>query len=369
MSDPTMRIPQGQSTPAAGKAATTASIAESEDHSSQSSPPVGLAVRYYRPIVRAIEKMKFGYSHLCFVRGRPGIGKSFQIEECLKAMEMPYVEVSGNVSEAYLYRVLYENNRKTIWFKDVVRLLRGLRSIDLLKSACETGRKRIIQNLNYCDKQQDLPKRFEFTGNLVFDFNSLTGLKFKEDFEALTTRGDFIDLVFGHHDVCEIMRAICETDIDREVTQYLIEHWDGGRAGLLNLRVQRQAVLTYQYAKEKGLDWREEVQQELRNQLSPVQRLLYPILGNGPQRAREIKRHMVQSGIVSTMRTADRRIADWLELGDIYQVSGEERDFFVSLTPISVTRRDECILGDTSDKSGTQNDTNSPRAMNVRFIQ
>jgi hypothetical protein len=311
--------------------------------------PPDLIAQHYRPIVRAIEKMKFGYSHLCFVRGRPGIGKSFQIEEGLKAQGMQYAEVSGNVSEAYLYRILYEHNRKTIWFKDVVRLLRGLRSIDLLKSACETGRKRIIQNLNYCDKQQDLPKQFEFKGNLIFDFNSLTGLKFKEDFEALTTRGDFIDMVFGHQDICSIMRAICKTDVDREVTEYLINHWDGARAGLLNLRVQRQAVLTYQYAQRKGLDWQEEVRQELRNQLSQVQRLLYPILGNGPQRTSEIKKHMVQCGIVSTMRTADRRIADWLELGDIYQVSSEERDFFVSLTPINVCRKEEGIPGDISD--------------------
>jgi hypothetical protein len=318
-------------------------------------PPADLA-RYYRPIARAIEKMKMGYSHLCFVRGRPGIGKSFQIEECLKAQGMRYVEVSGNVSEAYLYRVLFEHNRKTIWFKDVVRLLRGLRSIDLLKSACETGRKRIIQNLNYCDKQQDLPKQFEFKGDLIFDFNSLTGLKFKEDFEALTTRGDFIDLVFSRQDICDIMRAICETDIDREVTDFLIAHWDGARAGLLNLRVQRQAVLTYQYAKRKGLDWREEVRQELRNQLSPVQRLLYPILGNGPQRTSEVKKHMVQIGVVSTMRTADRRVADWLELGDIYQVSTEERDFFVSLTPISISRHQEqssCDTSDTLEPAGT----------------
>jgi hypothetical protein len=327
-------------------AASNAEVSEVAGHASSS---MDLTMPYYRQISRAIEKMKFGYSHLCFVRGRPGIGKSFQIEECLKAQGMQYAEVSGNVSEAYLYRILYEHNRKTIWFKDVVRLLRGLRSIDLLKGACETGRKRIIQNLNYCDKQQDLPKQFEFKGNLIFDFNSLTGLKFKEDFEALTTRGDFIDLVFGHQDICGIMRAICKTDVDREVTEYLISHWDGARAGLLNLRVQRQAVLTYQYAQRKGLDWQEEIRQELRNQLSPVQRLLYPILGNGPQRTSEIKKHMVQNGIVSTMRTADRRIADWLELGEIYQVSSEERDFFVALTPINVSRRDECLLGDTSD--------------------
>jgi len=67
-------------------------------------PAQDLATQYYRPINRAIEKMKFGYSHLCFVRGRPGIGKSFQIEQCLKAQGMQYAEVSGNVSEAYLYR-------------------------------------------------------------------------------------------------------------------------------------------------------------------------------------------------------------------------------------------------------------------------
>jgi len=145
----------------------------------------------------------------------------------------------------------------------------------------------------------------------------LTGLKFKEDFEALTTRGDFIDLVFGHQDICSIMRAICKTNIDREVTEYLITHWDGARAGLLSLRVQWQAVLTYQYAQRKGLDWQEEIRQELRNQLSPVQRLALSSSRQWSTAYQWNQKHMVQCGIVSTMRTADRRIADWLELGEL----------------------------------------------------
>ena len=305
----------------------------------------------YRPIDRAIDKMKLGFSHLLFVRGGPGIGKSYQIGRCLRDIQLPFVEVNGDTSDAYLYRILYENNGKVIWFKDVVRLLKSLRSLDLLKSACETTEKRTITNLNYSDKQTDLPKSFAFTGRLVFDFKSLAGLKFREDFEALASRGDFVDLVFSHSEICSIMRQICASGWQREVTEFLIDHHQLTEWNALNLRSQHKAFRCYQYARTKSLDWRHEIREELQNQCSSVQKLLYPILGDGPRRALEVKKYLLRSGFVSTIRTADRRISEWIELGDVFRVSEEGRNFLISLAPIFLSQPEELDqdTGDTAD--------------------
>ena len=289
---------------------------------------------HYRGIGRALEKMKLGYSHLCFVKGRPGIGKSFQIRRHLEELGMEYVEIAGHTSEAYLYRILCEHSGKVIWLKDVARLLKGLRSIDLLKSACETTPKRLVTNMNYSEKQLDLPKRFYFTGKIIFDFNSLAGLRFREDFEALASRGDFIDLIFSHGETCEIMRQICRTREEREVTEFLIQNYRYCGHNALNLRTQRQALQTVKYARRRGLEWQREVRQELRYQRSAVQKLLYPILGDGPRRSLEVKKYLVKTQIVATMRTADRRIADWLELGEVHRTSWEHRNFLISLMPL-----------------------------------
>jgi hypothetical protein len=316
---------------------------------------------HYRAIERVIEKMTLGLSHLLFVRGPPGLGKSFQIERSLKEQGLKYFEVSGDTSDAYLYRILYENNGRVVWFKDVVRLLKSLRSLDLLKSACESKPERLITNLNYSDKQTDLPKRFVFKGKLIFDFNSLVGLRFREDFEALASRGDFVDVVFSHGQVCEIMRGICQTEWQREVTDHVIANYVFVGSNSLNLRTQHKAFQCYQYAAAKSLDWRQEVNAELRNQCSKVRKLLYPILGDGPCRAIEVKRYLVRSGLVSTMRTADRRIADWLELGDLYRVSTEERNFLISLQPITL----EAIPSESENTSDTS-DSDSQPVVSVR---
>jgi hypothetical protein len=292
-----------------------------------------LLATFYRPIERALEKIKDSRSHLCFIRGAPGIGKSYQIRKGLCHLGLPFVEVNGFTSEAYLYRLLYENKDKVIWFQDVAQLLKGLRSIDVLKSATETTQSRLITNLSYSDKELDLPRQFIFIGSLIFDFNSLAGLRYREDFEALATRGDFIDLAFTRSQRCEILLHACRSERERTLTRFLIEETGHLAIHALNLRTQQRAFQTADYARGRGLDWRTEVREELKQQPSPVQRLLYPLLGDGPVRANDLKTFLVRLGVVSTMRTADRRINDWLEMGEIHRASGDFRNFLVSLVP------------------------------------
>ena len=314
------------------------------NHESSAAPSIGSTSenhthkdsvnQLYYPVERSIEKLSLGFSHLCFIRGMPGIGKSTQIRKCLKKFKMKYHEVSGEITEAYLYRTLYENRNKTIWFKDVARLLKGSRSIDLLKSACETETDRTINSYNYGHHNSDLPDRFQFKGKLIFDFNSLNGLKFKEDFEALTSRGDFIDLVFSPRQMETLLRSVCSNHRETEITEFLLTNLINTAPGHLNLRTQRRAFMTAKYAKAKNECWRTEVLLDLDSQETAVRRMLRPLIGKTPIQSKELKRQLVRNGLVATIRTADRRIADWIELGELFQVSDGDRNYFLSLHPL-----------------------------------
>lgn len=293
---------------------------------------------YYKPLIRAITKLIKGYSNIVFIKGKGGIGKSYQIEKLLRKYNSNFVEYGGsNVSEAYLYRLLYENRHKgeVIYFKDVAVLLKGIEGIDLIKMATETRDKRLITKANYSKKQDDLPSRFLYEGSLIFDFNSLMGLNFRGDFEALTSRGDFIELSLSFDELKELMLLICEDEEQKEITKFLIEKYDyiGNQ---FNLRTQYRAFQTYRYSKENGLEWKKEIEEELKQNMSPIRRILYEFLGKNYAKERDVIKFLIRSGYVSTIRTCERRINEWLEMEEIYS-DGLKRNRSIGLNPISLT--------------------------------
>ena len=280
-------------------------------------------LNYYKPIYRAIQKLALGYTNLVFIKGKAGIGKSFHIKLALNKFNVDYVSVAGMVSDAYFYRLLYENNGKTIWFKDVLRLLRNLTSISNLKNACETD-------------PEDLPREFIFTGKIIFDYNNLQEVAFKDDFEALLSRGEFIELTLDYDDLANIMRQIARTKEEKEVTEFLIKNYVFCGYNNFNLRTQQKAFQTYRFAKELGLNWKKELLEELQQMKSPIQAMLYEFLGRKAKTTVELKRWLIRKGYVQTERTAERRIREWLNLGEIYKVDTRERNFLVSLYPMVI---------------------------------
>jgi hypothetical protein len=289
---------------------------------------------FYEDINRAASKICQGFSNLCFVKGRGGIGKSYNIRKVLLNTKADFIEVCGDVSEAYLYRLFFENNGKIIWFKDVARLLQGLKSINLIKAATETDDLRLLTKSNYSRAQADLPPRFIWNGRIIFDYNSLQGLSLQEDFEALTTRGDFIEFSLSMDDITYIMRQIAKKPEEIEATEFVIENYRFTGYDLLNLRTQYRAIKTREWAINNNLDWRKEVKAELVNNQSLVRKRLYSLIGNKAVRTSDLKKLVIRSGVVSSLRAADRKVAEWLVLEDLFKVSEEDRNFFVSLKPI-----------------------------------
>jgi len=290
---------------------------------------------FYQPIVRAVRKICQGYSNLAFIKGRGGIGKSWNIRKEMLSNKIEFFEVTGDITEAYLYRVLLENNGKIIWFKDVVKMLRGMNSIMLLKAATETEEKRLLTKNSYSKHQDDLPSQFLFTGKIIFDYNEIAGAFLKDDFEALVTRGDFVEMAFCLEDMKRITTLVAVEDWQKEVTQFLCDNYEFTGSNLLNLRTQWKAFQTYNYASQNNLDWKNELNSELKNSISRVRAMLFSILGRKARKTAWLKKQLLIAGIVSTSRTADRRINDWLLTEDLFRASEEERNFYVSLNPVN----------------------------------
>lgn len=294
--------------------------------------------QFYTTVHRAITKMCQGYSNLAFIKGRGAIGKSYNIRKILLQNNVKFQEICGDVSEAYLYRLFYEHNNEIIWFKDVVKILRGLNGsgINLLKSATETESKRMLTKSNYSRQQEDLPDKFLFKGKIIFDYNQIAGVELKDDFEALQSRGDFVDLAFSIDDMKKLSLLIATGPWQKEVTEFLISQYEFTGQNLLNLRTQWKAFRTYSYCQKNHLDWKKEISEELKNNLSKIRPTLYSLMGNKAVRTLDLKRLLMKYGIANTIRTADRMIADWLVTEEIYRVSAEERNFFVSLNDLKL---------------------------------
>lgn len=308
------------------------------DYVERNRPMPNRIKEFYYDLHRALDKLRLGYANMLFVKGRAGIGKSYQIKWYLKKHDLDYV-IAKKVTPAYLYRFLYENNGKIIWFKDIMRLFNDGEMKEMIKGIGETDPEdRIITNFTYSKETKDLPKSFITTSKFIFDYNTenLSQLRFKEDFLAILSRGEYIELVFDFEEMANLMRKIAKNKWQREVTEFLIKNYKFVGLNQFNLRTQQKAFNTYLWAKKTKRNWKEELKRELEMNLTPAKAFLYQFMGRKPISRVELKRMLIQSGYVNTVRTAERRIENWLECGELHIIpDGRQRNHLVSIFDLS----------------------------------
>ena len=287
---------------------------------------------FYIKVHRAIDKISQGFSQLAFIKGPPGIGKSFQIRKRFKHNNENFVEITGEVTEAYLYRLIYENNGKILWLKDVVKLLSGQKSINLLKSATETETDKILTKSNYSKDQDDLPNKFLCKCKFVFDYNTLSNMPLREDFEALVSRGDFIELSMSEGEIQSIMRLLAKSSDEKRVTEFIISNFKSNGLCRFNLRTQWKAMKTYAFAEQNKYDWKKELKRELET-VTKTRAMLYSFMGKSAMRTGNLKKILLKYGVVNSLRTAHRKINEWVYIDELYRHSEEDRNFFVCLNP------------------------------------
>ena len=156
------------------------------------------------------EACKEGTVRALILSGPPGIGKSYGVTTKLEQTSMfdnlqavnKWEEVKGATSGLGLYKKLYQYSKagSVIVFDDCDTVLFDDLSLNILKAALDTGKKRIIQwntESRVLDRE-GIPDKFEFEGAVIFitnvKFDAVKSKKLRDHLDALMSRCHYIDL-------------------------------------------------------------------------------------------------------------------------------------------------------------------------------
>jgi len=161
-------------------------------------------------MTRAVKK---GDVRSMIVTGPPGVGKSFGVEKVLARHDVfadvandsklkKYEVVKGAMSAIGLYKKLYEyaDKKSILVFDDCDSVLLDDLSLNILKAALDSGKKRMIHwNTDSRSlSQEGVPNSFEFQGGAIFitniKFDHVKSKKLRDHLEALESRCHYLDL-------------------------------------------------------------------------------------------------------------------------------------------------------------------------------
>lgn len=156
---------------------------------------------------RMTKAMLQGSIRSMIVSGAPGIGKTYDIEQILKANKKTYVDIiKGTISAVGLYTALYKaKDNGIVVLDDCDNIFKDEQSLNILKAALDSSETRIIswrKSSSWLNKENNLiPDTFEFTGGVIFitniDFMNIINNKKNKmgvHCEALMSRSLYLDL-------------------------------------------------------------------------------------------------------------------------------------------------------------------------------
>jgi len=148
-----------------------------------------------------------GKNKSMIISGPAGVGKSYGVGQILdNATQVYSTFIKGFVRATGLYKTLYEfrNKGSVIVFDDADSIFNDDISLNLLKAACDTSKKRVISWLSETRMEDEegerMPRSFEFEGSIIFitnyDFEDMIarGSRLAPHFEALVSRSHYLDL-------------------------------------------------------------------------------------------------------------------------------------------------------------------------------
>ena len=205
---------------------------------------------------------KEGNIKAMIVSGPPGIGKSFGVEEQLNkdsifddvaGTSRKYEVVKGAMSAIGLYAKLYKysNAGNVVVFDDCDSVLLDDLSLNILKAALDTSKKRYISwnTDSRLLRSEGIPDRFEFKGSAIFitnlDFQDIKSKKLKSHLEALESRCHYMDLTITteREKMLRIAQVIQdgmlnEYKLDDEVKEEIIDFVDINKKRLRELSLR-----------------------------------------------------------------------------------------------------------------------------------
>ena len=145
------------------------------------------------------------------VVGPPGVGKSYGVEnelskagilDDLAGRPKSYEVVKGAMTPIGLYCKLHEysDQNKVLVFDDCDSVLMDDLSLNILKAALDSSKRRVIHwNADSAKlRNEGVPNKFEFRGSVIFitniKFDHVRSAKLRDHLEALMSRCHYLDL-------------------------------------------------------------------------------------------------------------------------------------------------------------------------------
>ena len=197
-------------------------------------------------MTRAVKK---GQVRAMIVSGPPGVGKSFGVEAVLSKHDTmaniagneklkKYEVVKGAMSALGLYKKLFEfsGSKNILVFDDCDSVLLDDLSLNILKAALDSGKKRMIHwnTESHALNRDGIPDSFEFKGGAIFitniKFDNVKSRKLRDHLEALESRCHYLDLTIDteREKILRIRQIIEDGMLD------VYEFGDDGRESVIN---------------------------------------------------------------------------------------------------------------------------------------
>lgn len=201
-----------------------------------------------------VEASMIGEVRSLIVSGPPGLGKSYTVEEKLKASVVPNRIFRGYLRPPALYKLLYQNRMagQVLVFDDADAVFAEDTSLNLLKAVCDSTEQRVVSYMTETvlvdeESAEIIPKTFEFNGTVIFitnldmDLMIERGHRLAVHLQALISRSHYIFLGM------------------RNARDFLIRIKQIQKRGLLASRGlnESQQAEVMEYIEEKQLELRE----------------------------------------------------------------------------------------------------------------
>ena len=229
---------------------------------------------HFRIADNMVDSVIKGYANSLLLLGEGGIGKTFRVMKRLAVNNLKsgddYVFLNTYTTPLEFYNFLYENNQKLIVLDDVEGLLKDDKGQAILKSALWSATdERILTYMSNSDKLV-APKKFVFSGRIIFCVNDLNGDN-NRSFQALLSRMLFHEVSFSYFDKLKILLEIAKQTQFRDLSEAerlevfdYIKSITSEASADLNIRTLIKAFSVYSFAKKEKVDWKEIVQGMMR---------------------------------------------------------------------------------------------------------
>jgi hypothetical protein len=217
-----------------------------------------------------IEAVLNSYSYGTLIISRGGLGKTRSIREMIEASGFvegqDWIHIAANITDTELYKILYNNKDKIIFFDDIGKAAKTTAGVTILKQATETkdGQKRIISWVSPTYILKDYPLDFEFSGRLIMCLN----IKPNEndgDIEALTSRFLSCILEPSNKTILEMIHSIRKKLTEGLITDKEFDQiFDyvciiSNENTEINIRAFKNAIVWYKLSN----DWKKYVEEDI----------------------------------------------------------------------------------------------------------